>query len=327
MTLRPLYSDGGLLIGRRLGGNALQPQAGGREGGQERPAALGREADQLVTDARDEWQQQHAAEQFHAEAGERNQHVDKHGNEHHHHQKTGAAARMERGERLRVLHVNRLSGFEIEYHLMLRAVILEDAVDVLHTRNQKQKRQEDGDADEAVGGVEGDAAFQQRVPFPERGDGVQRHKLIKEDEKSEGNEHVHTDRPSGDFFGGSLRGFALQHGVGRELQRSQTQGHRLIEGPDAAHDGVFEDAVPLGHARQRLLLGYDFAARLAHGHTVAVRGAHHDALDNGLPADQRFLAAFENGHQLDVREKTKVGAQRHNSSQSGPFYYNGFAGV
>ena len=56
--------------------------------------------------------------------------------------------------------------------------------------------------------------------------------------------------------------------------------------------------------------------RLADRHTIAVRGAHHDALDHGLPADQRFLAAFEDGHHLNVREKTKKGAQGHNSSQS-----------
>ena len=73
----------------------------------------------------------------------------------------------------------------------------------------------------------------------------------------------------------------------------------------------------LGHAGQRLFLGDDFAGGLADGHTVAVRGAHHDALDNGLPADQRFLAAFEDGHQLNMREQTKKSAQGHNTSQSG----------
>src|ERR1022692_2192710 len=167
-----VYGHGGLLVGRRLGGDALEPQAGGGEGGQERSAALGGEADQLVTDARNEWQQKHAAQQFHAEAGKRNQHVNEHGNEHHHHQETGAAARMEGSERLRILHVHRFSGFEVEHHLVLGAVILEDAVDVFHARNHIQKRQEDGDADESIGGIEGDAAFQNRVPFPERGDGI-----------------------------------------------------------------------------------------------------------------------------------------------------------
>src|SRR5208283_2860686 len=53
-----VYGHGGLLVGRRLGGDALQPQAGRRQSSQERPAALGRETDQLVTEARDKRQQQ-----------------------------------------------------------------------------------------------------------------------------------------------------------------------------------------------------------------------------------------------------------------------------
>src|ERR1022692_1759740 len=317
-----VYGHGGLLVGRRLGGDALEPQAGGGEGGQERSAALGGEADQLVADARDEGQQQHAAEQFHAEAGKRNQCVNHHGDDHHHHQKTGAAAGMESGERLRVFDVDWFAGFEVEHHLVFGAVILEDAVDVFHPRNQEQKCQENRDADEAIGGVESDAALEHRVPFSEGGDGVQRHELVKENEKREGEEQVQTDGPTGDLLGCGFGRFGLQHGVGREFQRPQTQRHRLTEGADAAQDRVFEDAVLLGHARQRLLLGDDLARRLADRDTIAVRGAHHDALDYGLAADQRFLAAFEDGHHLDMREKTKEGTQGHNSSQSGPSYYS-----
>jgi hypothetical protein len=55
-----------------------------------------------------------------------------------------------------------------------------------------------------------------------------------------------------------------------------------------------------------------------------VRGAHHDALDDRLPADEGFLTAFEDGQHLNMREKTNEGAQGHNSSLSERFYYNGF---
>jgi hypothetical protein len=72
---------------------------------------------------------------------------------------------MEGGELLRVFHVHRLAGFEIEDHLVLRAVILEDAADVFMRERSIQERQEDGDADGAVDQVEGDAAFQHRVHF------------------------------------------------------------------------------------------------------------------------------------------------------------------
>ena len=61
---------------------------------------------------------------------------------------------MEGGEPLRVLHRHRLAGFEIEDHFVFRAVILEDAADVLHARERVQERQEDGHADHAVGQVE-----------------------------------------------------------------------------------------------------------------------------------------------------------------------------
>ncbi len=50
--------NGGLLVGRRLGGDALQPEAGRGEGGEEGSAALGGEADQFITEAGDERQQQ-----------------------------------------------------------------------------------------------------------------------------------------------------------------------------------------------------------------------------------------------------------------------------
>ena len=56
----------GLVVGRGLGGDALQPQAGRGEGGQERAAALGGEADQLVAQPGDQRQQHDAAEQLQA---------------------------------------------------------------------------------------------------------------------------------------------------------------------------------------------------------------------------------------------------------------------
>ena len=38
----------------------------------------------------------------------------------------------------------------------------------------------------------------------------------------------------------------------------------------------------------------------AHRDAIAVRRAHHDAFHHGLAADQRFLAAFEDGQHLNV---------------------------
>ena len=55
----------GLVVGRRLGGDALQPEAGRGHQGEQRSAMLGGEADDLVRDAGDH-RQQHDA---HAELG------------------------------------------------------------------------------------------------------------------------------------------------------------------------------------------------------------------------------------------------------------------
>ena len=49
---RALDGYGGLVVGRRLGGDALHPRPGAVSSGQERAAAFGGEADQLVAEAR-----------------------------------------------------------------------------------------------------------------------------------------------------------------------------------------------------------------------------------------------------------------------------------
>ena len=67
-------------------------------------------------------------------------------------------------ELLRVLHVDRLAGFEIEDHFVLGAVKFEDAADVFRARKQQQEADEDGQADHAIDRVEGDLAFERRRP-------------------------------------------------------------------------------------------------------------------------------------------------------------------
>jgi hypothetical protein len=44
--------------------------------------------------------------------------------------------------------------------------------------------------------------------------------------------------------------------------------------------------------------------RLAAGDGPGMWGAHHDAFENGLAADQGFLAAFESRQELDGYQKT-----------------------
>ena len=122
------------------------------------PAPLGGIADQFIAEAHDQRQQRDAGGEFGRKTIERHQRVDHHGNHHDHQQETGAAARVKGGEPLGVFHGDRLARFEIEDHFVLRAVIFPDAPHVLPARNQVQEPQEDGDADDAIGGVEGQPA-------------------------------------------------------------------------------------------------------------------------------------------------------------------------
>src|SRR5215469_6192656 len=144
----------GLIVGRRLRGNALQPQAGRRYERKNRTGPLSGKTDEFIAQPDRHGQQQNAADQLGPECIERNQRVDGNGEEHQHHQEAGAAARMKRGEALGVLHRHRLAGFIIENHFVLGAVILEHAVHVLEPRNAVQESQEDQDANAAIDAVE-----------------------------------------------------------------------------------------------------------------------------------------------------------------------------
>jgi hypothetical protein len=57
-------------------------------------------------------------------------------------------------------------------------------------------------------------------------------------------------------------------------------------------------------ALERLALGRKFAVRLAAGNGPGVRGAHHDAFEHSLAADEGFFAAFKRWQELDGDQKT-----------------------
>src|SRR5581483_11157122 len=179
-ALQRADGHGGLLVRWRLRSDALQPQSGRGEHRQEGAAALRGKPDKFIAQAGDHGQQDHAAEQFHGEAVERDESIDAHGNDHYHQQEAGPAARVEGDERLRVLDRDRLARFEIEYYFVLRAVILEDAPDILHARDGVEKNQEDEHADGAIGKVEGDPALQRRIDGFQLGDEIERDELVEE---------------------------------------------------------------------------------------------------------------------------------------------------
>ena len=312
----------GLGIGRRLGGDALQPQTGRRQDGKQTAGMPGRVADHLVAHADHQGHQRDAHGQPGQERGERNERIEDHADEHEQHQEAGAAAGMIRCKFLRGLDRNRLAGLEIEDHFVLGAVVLENPLDILEPRDGEHEREEDGDADGAIGEVERQPLRQRRVGFPQPRRQVQRQELVEEQERPHHHDQVGCEHPLGKFPGrlpgrifAALRLDLVFHkDVGGELQRLDAQLHGLVEGAHAAEYGQLEDGVLFGNPRQVLLFGDDFAALPAHRHAVAVRGAHHHAFHHRLAADEGFLAAFQNRQDEAVGETTKVGTQGHGTS-------------
>ncbi len=92
---------------------------------------------------------------------------------------------MERHKPLRVSHVHGLARFEVENHLVLRAVIFEHAADVLHARKGIKEDQEDAHAKNAVRHVDGEATAERGNRFADARGQEQRHELIEEDEEPE----------------------------------------------------------------------------------------------------------------------------------------------
>src|SRR5262249_28376529 len=137
-----------------------------------------REANQFVTEARDNRKEEDAGGKLSREAVDRDKRIHQHRDHHDDQQETGAAARMEGSERLRVRNSYGFARLVVKDNLMLGPVILEDAPDILHSRNPKQESEEDGDAQRSVDHIDREIAMQERVtaadPFRE----LQRDELI-----------------------------------------------------------------------------------------------------------------------------------------------------
>src|ERR1039457_1359306 len=291
-----------LLVGRGFGGDALQPQAGRRHGGQHRAAPLGGKADEFVTDARNQRQQRDAAQEFGQKAIERNERVEHNGNDDDHEQEAGAAARMESRELLRIFHRHRQAGFEIKDYFVLRAVKLKDAMDILHQGQGEHEQDKDEHADQAISQVKRDAPAQRRIDALQPGGEVQGNELVHEKEHTEGDYEVGGQHPAWDFLR-FLVIFLLflldffQRNVRRELERLHAKRHRLGQRAYPAENGVFENLVLVGHPGERHFLGHNVTVGFTNRHAVAVRSPHHDTFHDGLSADEGgFLAAFQDRH-------------------------------
>jgi O-antigen/teichoic acid export membrane protein len=176
---------GGLVVRRRLGSNALQPQSGRHQSGHETGAPFGGEADGLIAQAGDQGQGEHADGHLGGKRWSRYDSIDGDGNHHHHQQEAGAAARVPSDELLGVFDGEWLVSLETENGAVFAAMVLEDPVNVLPAGYGPQEAQEDDEPDEAVSQIEQNGVFERRDrplhPFSQD----KRYELVEGDEEKE----------------------------------------------------------------------------------------------------------------------------------------------
>src|SRR5208282_2296370 len=150
----------------------------------------------------------------------------------------------------------------------------------------------------------------------------QRQVLVHENEEGDGERHIQSRHPAGNFkflaltviaiakslalrFIGGIGGYFFQRRIGGKLQRAEPQGHRV---PQRHHPTDHRPAHPFMLLRrpfQRLAVSNNLTRRFAHRDAPGMRRTHHHALQHRLPADEGFLAALQSGQQLYRRQKTQ----------------------
>ena len=162
---------------------------------------------------------------------------------------------------------------------VLGAVVLEHAAQVLDLGDDGEVGEEDADAHEALDHPEQEALAEPALH--EAGEEQRR------DEEQADGEGEGDDERDADLLLAQLLLLLAQRLVGRDRERADADGERLDQGDDAAQDRQLEDRVALHPAHERPVVEADGLVRTAHGERPPVDAAHHDALDDGLPADLR----------------------------------------
>jgi hypothetical protein len=87
------------------------------------------------------------------------------------------------GELLRVFHIHRFAGLEIEHHFMLGAMVFKRAADIFRPAQQQQETHKKSDADHAIHGVEQNLALQNGRPVGQIFSQFQGQQLIQKNKK------------------------------------------------------------------------------------------------------------------------------------------------
>ena len=258
-----------------------------------RPAAP---FEQLVADAHDHRQQQQLKQHPQADAAPGQNAVQKHADDDHQNEETGAAARMEAGVFAHILHGQLITGLIAGNGLVLGTVVLKHAVDFLHLGDGHHIGEED-------------ANFQHRFQH-HLGPAAQCYKVVHAAHDEGGQHRKEQDRQQTAHHGGTgqqgilsllaemlphpfFKGGLLFLGVVVVPHAHLSGVHHVV----VAHDQAFDHGDRTAHQRDlgphaMVLHGVEFglngAVRLAHCAADELWAAHHNAFHQCLTAHTGF---------------------------------------
>src|SRR5262245_16474931 len=147
---------------------------------------------------------------------------------------------MESREALRVFNSHRSARFVVENHFVLRAVVFENAADILETRNYSEQRQQDSETNHAVYYRRPNLSIQNWIDTSDFLGKEERHKLIGKEKECKRRHNRRGHGPPWDLrirlLCGSLQLGIIQRGRGGKLQRLSTEFKSLIKSPDASEN-------------------------------------------------------------------------------------------
>ena len=248
--------------------------------------------EQLVADAHDHRQQQQLEQYPQADAAPGQNAVQKHADDDHQNEETGAAAGMEAGVFAHILHGQLITGLIAGNGLVLGTVVLEHPVDLLHSGNTRHIGQEDSDLEHSFQHHLAPAAQRDKTAHTAHDEGGQHR---KEQDRQQAAHHGGTGQQgilsllaemlSHPFFKGGL----LFLGVVVVPHAHLSGVHHVV----VAHDQAFNHGDRTAHQRDlgphaMVLHGVEFglngAVRLTHCAADELWAAHHNAFHQCLTA-------------------------------------------
>src|SRR5262245_40284916 len=194
-------SDFQLCVVRLLRRYALQPQARKSNPLQHHDLAQRRETNDLIGNTRDRRNEDDPGEQLHGEGLEGNKGINHRTDEHHHHQKAGAATRMKSRVFARVVDRQTLLCLVCEHHFVFCSVVFKNSANVTDLRYQNDVHDENDQPNESVCETKQERSPHQGEVVLQPAGQHQRQQLEQQNENCEGNDDIHCHHPSRHFLG------------------------------------------------------------------------------------------------------------------------------